>query len=774
MAGKGLFLAIEGVDGSGKATQVAKLKEKLEQQGYQVEVVDFPRYTEESSYHVRAYLAGEYGTAEELGPFTPSLFYALDRYDASAGIRQALSENKIVIADRFTASNMAHQGQKFNNLEEKKQYWDWLERLEFEMLGIPRPAINIVLTIPTELSLELIKNRAQKDASRQSADIHEADDNHIRRARDSFIELINWKPDFFNRIDCSRSGKLMGVDEIANLIWNKVEPLLPADKAALTAKLNQTAANPYVEKVDGKTKITKQGLKYLESSITNVNGDVYTFWPNKLSGQTVAAAMARLSRRADDMRITILDEFTEKSGKDEDLLRRVITQYGDDSVQQLVGQHVVVENASNLLTKKLEWGRLASYLEQSTRYIYFDEKDESGSYKYYTPLNLSGRVKEEYKNVMDQIFDSYSELVKKMTTYVRQNSSEEKQDGAWKAATKAQACDAIRYLLPVATKSTVGIFASGQALESLITHLLSDDLLEAREVGQKILDESRKTIPTFLERVDKPERGGAMQAYLSETRNNTKKELLSLGFEQNQSDSEEPSVAKLVDYYPKNELDVLPHIIHELTNISHKDATARLNNLDYNSKLKIFNSYVGERLNRRQKPGRAMETVNYSWDVVCDYGIFRDLQRHRMVNCLTWQNLNPFLGYDTPELVQSAGLEDEYKACFELSKKLYLSLVDNGYKTEAQYATLLGHRMRWQISMNARQAFHFNELRTTPHGHPGYRRLVKQMHASMSEVHPNISAAMKFVNQDEDPALTRLAAERASQWKMQQLKFDKN
>ena len=122
MAGKGLFLAIEGVDGSGKATQVAKLKEKLEQQGYQVEVVDFPRYKEESSYHVRAYLAGEYGTAEELGPFTPSLFYALDRYDASAAIRQALSENKIVIAVRFTASNMAHQGQKCNNVEEKKQY----------------------------------------------------------------------------------------------------------------------------------------------------------------------------------------------------------------------------------------------------------------------------------------------------------------------------------------------------------------------------------------------------------------------------------------------------------------------------------------------------------------------------------------------------------------------------------------------------------------------------------------------------------------------------
>lgn len=229
------------------------------------------------------------------------------------------------------------------------------------------------------------------------------------------------------------------------------------------------------------------------------------------------------------------------------------------------------------------------------------------------------------------------------------------------------------------------------------------------------------------------------------------------------------SGAELYDYYPKNELDVLPHIIHELSNLSLAEAKKQLENVDYQAKLNILNSYVGERLNRRHKPGRALETINYSWDIICDYGIFRDLQRHRMVEDLTWQNLNPFLGYDIPELVNQAGLENEYRQAFHISRELYLSLVDAGYQLEAQYATLMGHRLRWQISMNARQAFHFNELRTTPHGHPGYRKLVKQMHASMAEVHPNIAAAMKFVNQDEDPELTRLAAERASAWKMSQL-----
>ena len=196
-------------------------------------------------------------------------------------------------------------------------------------------------------------------------------------------------------------------------------------------------------------------------------------------------------------------------------LQRVITAYGDDSVQQLSGIHFVIENASNLLTKKLEWGRLAAYLEQSTRYIYYDQKDKDGNYKYYTPEHLKPAIKKQYKADMDAIFDNYSFLVRKLTDYVRKNSKvpKEKQDVAWQGATRAQACDAIRPVLPVATKSTVGIYASAQSLESLIYHLMSDSLPECRLTGEKLLVEARKVVPMFLERADKPERGGAFIAY---------------------------------------------------------------------------------------------------------------------------------------------------------------------------------------------------------------------------------------------------------------------
>ncbi|MGH7238716.1 MAG: FAD-dependent thymidylate synthase, partial [Candidatus Saccharimonadales bacterium] len=453
---------------------------------------------------------------------------------------------------------------------------------------------------------------------------------------------------------------------------------------------------------------------------------------------------------------------------DADLLKRVITAYGDDSVQQLGGIHMVVENASNLLTKKLEWGRLAAYLEQSTRYIYFDKKDAAGRYKYYTPNHLKAAVKKDYKSIMDEIFDLYSNMVHELTEYIRKNSDvpENERDVPWKGATRAQACDATRGVLPVATKSTVGIFASGQALESLIMHLLADDLPEAVSVGQSLLEQGRKVIPMYLERADKPERGGAMVAY----RANTAKAVKSLADQYlPKNHSVSGNDVTLTDYWPKNELLIVADMLYEHSEMSLDELDSLISEWPYEKKLKVFKAYMGERLNRRMRPGRALEKIHYSWDIVCDYGIFRDLQRHRMVDDLSWQPLTPRHGYEVPKLIEDAGLTEPYEKCFDLSLKLHASLVSAGYPLEAQYATLLGHKMRWKVTYNAREAFHLHELRTSPQGHPNYRRLVLKMHETLANVHPLLADAMQFVNTDEDPKLTRLAAERYTQFKLGKL-----
>jgi len=449
----------------------------------------------------------------------------------------------------------------------------------------------------------------------------------------------------------------------------------------------------------------------------------------------IAAAMARLSRRGDDMRITLLDEFAGKAGKDGKLLQRVITAYGDDSVQQLAGVHLVVENASNLLTKKLEWGRLASYLEQSTRYIYFDQKDAAGRYRYYVPPELKPAIHDQYCAAMDTIFDLYSTMVHRLTDHVRANSTvpENERDVAWQGATRAQACDAVRSVLPVATTSTVGIYASGQALESLIMHLQSDELAEARATGQTMLTEARKIVPMFLERADKPERGGATIAY----RANTSKHLAELAQNYLPDNYAAPTEAvSLNDYWPKNELSLVADMLYEHSNLPLEQIQTEVASWSYDKKVEVFTAYAGERLNRRHRPGRAIEKAHYSWDLVCDYGIFRDLQRHRVVDDLNWQQLTPRFGYETPALIEAAGLEEPFEACFDLSLKLYSLLQQGGYQLEAQYATLLGHRMRWKVTYNAREAFHLHELRTSPQGHPGYRKLVLQMHDQLATVRP--------------------------------------
>jgi thymidylate kinase/thymidylate synthase ThyX len=772
MQDKGVFLVIEGTDGSGKGTQFKLLKDRLEKSGYEVATFDFPQYEKTSSYFVREYLNGNYGSADEVGPYTGSLFYALDRYEAAPRIREALTRGKVVLANRFTGSNMAHQGTKFSSPEERSGYFIWNDNLEFEMLRIPRPDRSLVLRVPAETAQQLVDQKEKRSYTDKKRDLHEADINHLRRSVEVYDGLCQLFPKDFLRIDCVRNGKLLDIETINDLVWETIRPLLPPppsnrQRRERDVSAEQPELNPYVTRAEDGWEITDEGRQFLEDAVTNVDGNVYAF-KDSLGALTIAAAMARLSRRGDDMRITILDEFAATAGKDEKLLQRVITAFGDDSVQQLVGQHVVVENASNLLTKQLEWGRLASYLEQSTRYIYFDEKDKAGKYKYFTPDSLDPSMRNVYEDSMDRVFGLYSNMVHQLTDHIRRTSTvpAEEQDGAFRAAIRAQACDAIRPVLPVATRSTVGIFASGQALEGLIMHLRASEGAEARTVGDQILEESRKVIPTFLERADDPERGGATTAYFAETKRKVG-ELASAYLPDHYSEAGKPVQLKAV--WPKNELDLVPHMLYEHSGLSLEEIQQEVDSWPYERKEEVFMTYVGDRLNRRHKPGRALEQAHYSWDLVCDYGIFRDLQRHRMVDDLEWQPLTPRYGFEIPTLAEEAGLSEAFEECFAISAELYSRLQAGGYEYEAQYATLLGHKMRWKVTYNAREAFHLHELRTSPQGHPGYRKLVLEMHEKLAEVHPMLAEAMKFVNQGEDPELTRLAAEKATQYKLQRL-----
>ncbi len=772
----GRYIVLEGPQGSGKTTQLELLAERLREQGYPVRLFREP--DSQSDITARTLRMLTQDPQYPMNTRTEALLYNAARSQSLEVIRKAREQGVICLCDRNYLSTLAIQ---YYGRGDVPDYETITKIIDFAV-GDMEPDMTIILDAP----VATLRDRAEKRGAGERFD--NLDEAFLERVRAGY--LWEAKQRDYQVINASNE-----IDEISVSIWNalhgNISKAKTVSETAPPLSVHTKPATPIQEVIKQKQEeivapnkldndplfvkknkngnfiITTEGRELLESAVTNVDGDVYAF-TDKLSATTVAAAMARLSRRGDDMRITILDEFAGAKGKDEKLLHRVITAYGDDSVQQLVGQHLVVENASNLLTKKLEWGRLASYLEQSTRYIYFDQKDNNGMYRYFVPEQLSEEVKSKYIETMDAIFDKYSEMVHVLTSYVREHSNvpESERDVAFQGASRAQACDAVRAVLPVATKSTVGIFASGQALESLIMHLLSDDLPEAKTTGEAMLIEARKTMPTFLERADKPDRGGANIAYKASTHSamrNINDKLLP-----NNSGSLDEDV-QLVDYWPRNELDLLPHMLYEHSNMSLKDLHKEVANWSYEQKLETFDTYIGERLNRRHKPGRALEIAHYSYDLICDYGIFRDLQRHRMVDSLEWQQLTPRYGFDMPSLIEQAGLADDYESCFDMAAELFSLLQSKNYELEAQYATLLGHRMRWKITYNAREAFHLHELRTSPQGHPGYRKLVKEMHDKLSEVHPLLATAMKFVNKGEDQELSRLAAERYTQFKLNQI-----
>ena len=547
--------------------------------------------------------------------------------------------------------------------------------------------------------------------------------------------------------------------------------LAPHANVFLDCFLNgeSVSENPFVQEEAGRIHITDAGYELLRDIVTDSYGNVYVFTKNA-DPVMVAAAMARLSRNPHDLRKTFLREFAHTKGGEQAgaFFERVLAGYGDDSVAQLLTLQVVVELASNILTKLLEWGRLAAYLEQSTRYIFFDQRDDDGNFRFYTPP-LSVRCVTRYRAAMDSVFSSYSRVVRGVTEHVRQKKKKDDSfdaglHTAWLGATRAQACDAARPMLPAATTSTVGIVASAQSIERLILFLASQDLHECQEVAKMLLREVRKVASPFFTKTDSPDRGGAMIVYQKDTREAMRCHVAALLRDPKPWDG---TIVQLIDFFPKDELSLVPEMLFaESEGISLPEIQEQVRHWSTKQKEDVFSDCIGKRLNRRHKPGRAIEKVHYEWEIVGDYGTFRDLQRHRMVDALEWQHLSPAYGFDVPPLIEEAGFRTEFRNAFEIAERLFDVLQREGFHEEAQYATLLGHRMRYRFIENAREAFHLHELRTGPQGHPGYRKIVQEMHQLLALRHPRLGAAMKFVNKGEDPELTRLASEIATQRKL--------
>jgi thymidylate synthase ThyX len=411
-------------------------------------------------------------------------------------------------------------------------------------------------------------------------------------------------------------------------------------------------------------------------------------------------------------------------------------------------------------------------MEKSTRYVAYDTRLDNGRYRYFRdPLILDSPLGARYVGDMDRLFDAYRDLLPVLQSWfaTRHPKAPGDSDFAWRQSVRAKAFDALRGMLPAAATSNLGIYASGQAYESLLVRLRAHPLPEARAYADLMLIELRKVIPSWVKRVDVADRGEAWSTYLEGNQRAMQAaadELLGpAGATDEPTVGGDPEVT-LIDWDPDAEIKTIAAMLYPYSHLPEHVIEQRVAAMSIDERLGIARRYSGERANRRLKPGRALERCGYRFDVVSDYGAFRDLQRHRLLTT-EWQNLTPAHGYTLPAAVLEAGGEAAYGAAMERSADLHGVLHEQFGATQAAYAVALSFRIRYVMQFNAREAMHLLELRTGPAGHPEYRKVCQQMHRLIAKEagHPVLAEMMRWVDHAdyEHDELERLVGERRAE-----------
>lgn len=504
------------------------------------------------------------------------------------------------------------------------------------------------------------------------------------------------------------------------------------------------------------------------------------------------ALFSRYSRSSKSLRRVLLEEFilNPESGfeaivgsaaargesqlvatkKAEDFYDRVLVGYGDDSVAELGGAHLAAENISNLVTKIMQDSRIGiSPLEKSTRYVYFDQK-EDGKYRYLREERImSSKFADEYVRVCDLLFDTYVEIKPRLDAIIREKFPKDSDtpDRAYESTVRAKVCDILRGILPASTLTNAGFFGNGRAFEYLLAKMYASPLSEARSVAREAHGELAKVIPSFVKRAD-DKYGKESQGYMKANRSSV--EELASKYKNLTGAKEDSAHTTLVDYDPEAENKILTAILFASSHAEMNDVKKHVASMPQPEKQQFLSEYIGTRANRRQKPGRAFEAAYYTFCVTGNFGMYRDLHRHRILT-QERQLLTTKHGFDMPQELKDAGFADKVSAAVSAADSLFTRM-SSEMPYEAQYAVPLGCRMRWYIRMNLREAYHFCELRSMRQGHADYRKVAQDIHKLVASVHPNLAAGMKFVDYGSYE-LERLESEKKIDRKLAELEKKK-
>lgn len=512
----------------------------------------------------------------------------------------------------------------------------------------------------------------------------------------------------------------------------------------------------------------------LSRYFTNLDRPVFAL--RNLPEVVKGALFSRYSRTEKSLRRVLLDEFINEpdSGfqrlagvpaSDDDMVavrraeefyERVLVGYGDDSVAELAGAHVAVEQVSTLAAKALEDSRIGiSPLEKSTRYVRFDRPGPDGRFLYHRGAELTHPA---YARAADALFTTYSSLVEPVTNAIRERYPQEQgeTDRAWKSATRAKALDLLRGLLPAGTLTNLGLFGNGRSFEYLITKMAAHELPECNRLATDLHRELSLVIPAFVRRA-LDEKYGRPSA---ERLKNVRARLSSLA-SGNPGGAHTPSV-RLIDYDRDAERKVVaaalfPHSASPLEELS-GDPT------------QVLEAMLAGRANRRQHAPRALEHAQYEFEIVANFAAYRDLHRHRMLT-QDRQLLGIALGHDSPPGLADLGQKDRFEQAIDAAAAAHGELQRELGPALAQYVVPLAFRIRWYFRANLREVFHLCELRTTPQGHPDYRWVAQEMFRRVEEVHPRLAGFARFVDMGPGDELERRRSERRIDEKLSALKY---
>jgi len=455
--------------------------------------------------------------------------------------------------------------------------------------------------------------------------------------------------------------------------------------------------------------------------------EIYTL--ENLPPEVRAVTFAKCSRSPESFR-DIAKELTEE--KSAEFHEKWVVGYGHSSVAEHAILSLALENISILATKVIEDNRLASYTEKSTRYQIFDRN------RYYKPkVIIDSSAGKLYNETANLLFDTYNELISPITDHIKKITPQgEMSPKLYENVCKAKVCDIIRYLLPVATLTNLGMTINARSLEWAITKLLSHSLDEMKEIGREIKEAAIKVTPTLIKYANPNQ-------YLIETNQALEKLTKEILIEK--PESTEPVI--LIEYDKEAEDKLATAFLYRYSTLPYSQIKEKVKKMEEKEKEKIIDEAL-KRMTKFDRPLRELEHIYYTFDILMDYGAFRDVQRHRMCT-QTNQLVTTIHGYEIPEKIIELGFKDKFEFCMEKAKDTY-ETIKKEFPFEAQYIVPLAYKKRTLITWNLRELHHFIKLRSGKAGHLSYRRIAQKIWDKINEVHPLLARYIQVDKSGEE------------------------